>query len=241
RWAEQLGAHLIKKQYFEPHWARRRGQVCAYEKVSLYGLTLVEKRPVNFGPIDPVAAREIFIREALVGQQLDSGARFYRHNADLLRELERIEDKTRRRDIVADEEALYRYYDARLPAQVSDAASLKRWYERARRKDPELLCLTEADLLRAGDFDLSQFPDRLDTPAMSLKLDYAFDPGASRDGISVEVPVSALRQLKEEDLDWLVPGMLREKCIALIKALPKQVRKHFVPVPDHVDAILDEL
>ena len=242
-WIEKEAGKLLKYDYSEPHWEKRRGKVIAFEKVSLYGLVLAEKRKKVFGGIDPVISREIFIREGLVRSQVNTGLSFYRHNVDLIREIENMEDKTRRKDILVREEDLFQLYDKRLPDKVIDQASLERWYRQQGKNTKEELLFTREELLAAESdaLDLDAFPDRLEAGHLKLDLDYQFEPGAARDGVSVEVPVSALMQLKTEDLDWLVPGMLKEKCIALIKALPKPVRKHFVPVPDVVEKIFPQV
>ncbi|MEX2366560.1 MAG: ATP-dependent RNA helicase HrpA, partial [Pseudohongiellaceae bacterium] len=242
-WVEPLAKDLVKKEFFEPHWEKKRRQVMAWEKVTLYGLTLVEKRAVPFSKIDPQSCRELFIREALVAMQMDTRADFYHHNLKLINKITQLEEKIRRRDILVDEEQLFQFYDARLPGQVLDTASLERWWRKLPKQEQAKLYLSEQDLVssKLDEVDLSQFPDQLETQSMALKLDYQFSPGQETDGISIDVPVTALRQLKEEDLDWLVPGLLREKCIALIKALPKNIRKNFVPVPDYVDRLLPQL
>jgi ATP-dependent helicase HrpA len=212
----------------------------AYERVLLYGLALVEKRRVAYAPIDPVASREIFIREALVGMQLKTRAAFYHANVQLIARISNLEERTRRRDILVDENRIYSFYDALLPASVVDAASLERWYSGLPKPQAKNLLLTEDYVMNVevSAQDLQQFPQHIQTGDMALQLQYAFDPGKEQDGVSVEVPVSALKQLKADELDWLVPGLLREKCIALIKGLPKQLRKNFVPVPDIVNKVL---
>jgi len=242
-WVEQQALHLTRREYFEPHWESKRGQVLAYEKVLLYGLALVEKRKVAFGAIDPVASREIFIRAALVGRDLKTRAPFFNANCRLIDEVGSLEERTRRRDILVDEERIVEFYAARLADTVVDVASLERWYFGLPKPQAQALWLREADLLNAGaaDIDLSQYPQRFESAGLALSLEYAFDPGQVQDGVSVEVPVTALKQLRAEELDWLVPGLWREKCIALVKALPKPLRKHFVPVPDIVSSVLPNL
>ncbi len=242
-WVENLAGELLTREYLEPHWEKKRGEVMAYEKVSLYGLTLVEKRKVSFTQIDPMLSRELFIRQGLVPMDVDTRLGFYQHNQQLIAEINSLEEKTRRRDILVDDEILYQFYADRLPVNVCTQRSLERWVKSLDKTAGRQLYLKQSDLTRqdAAALNLEAFPDQLTTPSMSLKLEYEFAPGKVDDGISVEVPVSALRQLKEEDLDWLVPGMLREKCIALVKALPKNLRKHFVPVPDVIDRLLPGL
>ncbi|MES2624195.1 MAG: ATP-dependent RNA helicase HrpA [Pseudomonadota bacterium] len=239
-WIEALGAHLIRSEYSEPHWEQKRGQVLAFERVLLYGLALVEKRRVAYAPIDPVMSREIFIREALVGMQIKTRAPFYHANVQLIAKISNLEERTRRRDILVDESRIYEFYDAMLPPTVVDVASLERWYFALPKPKAKELLLTDDHLMNAevSAEDLQQFPQSIQASDMALQLQYAFEPGKEQDGVSVEVPVSALKQLKAEELDWLVPGLLREKCTALIKGLPKQLRKNFVPVPDVVNKVL---
>ena len=236
-WIEMMAGSLIKKHYSEPHWEKGRGKVIAFEKVSLYGLVLVDRRKVVYGSIDPVTSRELFIREGLACSQVNTKLPFYRHNSRLISEIENLEDKTRRKDLLVREEDIYQLYDDILPEEVIDQTSLERWYKKQGKGTTQALFFTRESLLNTQDdaLALEAFPDQLQAGHLTLDLDYRFEPGAAADGVSVDVPVSALTQLHEEDLDWLVPGMLREKCIALVKALPKPVRKNFVPVPDHVD------
>lgn len=239
-WIERQGRHLLKHEHFEPHWQRRRGQVMGKEKVSLYGLVLVEGRPLSYARVDPVAAREIFIRDGLAALQVDSRLPFVRHNRQLVERINALEERSRRRDIMVDDSEICAFYDSRLPATVVDVASLEKWYRAQAREVQDGLRLTEADLInqQSAPVDEAQYPQQLRVDTLKLPLDYVFDPGKSSDGVSVEVPVTALKQLREDDLDWLVPGLLREKCVALVKALPKGLRKHFVPVPDVVEKVL---
>ncbi|MDG2091347.1 MAG: ATP-dependent RNA helicase HrpA [Gammaproteobacteria bacterium] len=242
-WVEEAAGTLLNHEYFEQHWEKRRGQVMAFEKVSLYGLTLVERRKVSFSKIDPLVSRELFIRCALIALDMRTGIDFYQHNQQLIEKVSELEDKTRRRDILVDEEALFEFYDRLLPTHIFSTRNLERWYSKLDKKHKTALFLSEQDLIskHSADFDINEYPDQLTTPSMALKLDYEFAPGKASDGISVDVPVSALKQLKEEDLDWLVPGMLREKCIGLAKALPKPIRKLLVPIPDLIDQIMPAL
>lgn len=242
-WAEQQGKHLLKHEYFEPHWERKRGQVMGFEKISLYGLVLVEKRRVLYSKVDPLISREIFIRDGLTAMKLSTRADFYHHNKQMIEQYTQLEERSRRRDILVDEHVIYAFYDARLPATVVDVSSLERWYRKLPAATASSLKLSEADLLQddAEQVNPDHYPKQLGISELELPLDYVFDPGKDSDGVSVEVPVAALKQLKAEDLDWLVPGLLREKCIALIRALPRALRKNFVPVPDVVDKVLPAL
>ncbi|WP_374287782.1 ATP-dependent RNA helicase HrpA [Pseudomonas fluvialis] len=242
-WIEPLAGHLIKKNHFEPHWEKRRGQVVAYEQVTLYGLIVVGRRPVHFGPVDPVAARELFIREGLVRGEINSRARCLAANRALLERLDELEAKARRRDILADEETLYGYYEARIPADIHQAATFEHWYKSEGAKNPQLLIMREEDVLArdAKEVTAAQYPDILQLGELQLPLAYHFEPNHPRDGVTLRVPAPLLPQLPAERLDWLVPGLLEAKAIALVRGLPKALRKNFVPVPDFVGAALAKI
>ncbi len=242
-WIEPLAGHLVKKNHFEPHWEKKRGQVIAYEQVTLYGLIVVGRRPVHYGPIDPAAARELFIREGLVRGEINSRARALAANRELLERMDELEAKARRRDILADEETLFGYYDARLPADIYQTASFENWYRRESQKDPQLLIMGEEDVLarEAREVTASQYPDSLRIGELSLPLEYHFEPNHPRDGVTLRVPAPLLPQLRPERLDWLVPGLIEAKAIALVRGLPKAIRKNFVPVPDFVGAALSKI
>lgn len=239
-WIEPLATHLIKKNHFEPHWEKKRGQVVAYEQITLYGLILVGRRPVHFGPIDPVTSRELFIREGLVGGEIQSKAKCLAANKRLLEALDELEAKARRRDILADEETLYAFYEARLPAEIHQTATFDAWYRMTSQKDPNLLIMREEDVLarEASEVTAAQYPDSLQVGELRLPLTYHFEPGHPRDGVTVRVPAPLLPSLPGERLEWLVPGLLEAKCVALVRNLPKALRKNFVPVPDFVKASL---
>jgi len=239
-WIEPLAGHLIKKNHFEPHWEKKRGQVVAYEQVTLYGMIVVGRRPVHYGPIDPPAARELFIREGLVRGEINSRARALSANRELLERLDELEAKARRRDILADEETLFDYYDARLPADIYQTASFENWYKRESAKNPQLLIMREEDVLarEASEVTAAQYPDYLRIGELQLPLEYHFEPNHPRDGVTLRVPAPLLPQLRSERLDWLVPGLLETKAVALVRNLPKALRKNFVPVPDFVGAAL---
>jgi ATP-dependent helicase HrpA len=240
QWIEKQAGALLKYEYSEPHWEKNQGKVIAFEKVTLYGLVLAEKRKRAYSAIDSEASREIFIREGLVRADVNTRLPFYLHNARLVQEIEGMEDKTRRKDILVREEDIFQLYDARLSKEVVDQSSLERWLKTLAKPKVEQLKFRKEELLIAAEDapDLTEFPDQLHTGHLSLELDYQFEPGTAKDGVSVDVPVSVLMQLKEQDLDWLVPGMLKEKCMAMIRALPKPLRKNFVPVPDVIDQIM---
>lgn len=242
-WIEPLAAHLVKKNHLEPHWEKKRGQVVAYEQVTLYGMIIVGRRPVHYGPIDPPVAREMFIREGLVRGDINSRARCLTANRQLLERLDELEAKSRRRDILADEETLFGYYDARIPQDIYQAASFESWYKKGSAADAQLLIMREEDALArdAKEVTAAQYPDTLRIGELQLPLSYHFEPNHPRDGVTLRVPAPLLPQLQPERLEWLVPGLLEAKCIALVRGLPKALRKNFVPVPDFVGAALGKL
>lgn len=242
-WIEPLAAHLVKKNHLEPHWEKKRGQVVAFEQVTLYGMIIVGRRPVHYGPIDPPVAREMFIREGLVRGEINSRVRCLTANRQLLERLDELEAKSRRRDILADEETLFGYYDARIPQDIYQAASFESWYKKGSAADPQLLIMREEDALArdAREVTAAQYPDTLRIGELQLPLSYHFEPNHPRDGVTLRVPAPLLPQLQPERLEWLVPGLLEAKCIALVRGLPKALRKNFVPVPDFVGAALDKL
>ena len=243
-WIERLAGHLVRRRYSEPRWLRKRAKVVASETVTLYGLPIVTGRQVNYGPIDQAEARQIFIRRALVEGELDTRAPFFRHNQRLLAEVERLEDKTRRRDIRVDDDTLYQFYDQRLPSDIDSGASFDRWRRRIERDHPEALYFDRQSVMThdAAAVTAERFPDRLDLGnGLELPLVYKFEPTADDDGVTLQVPLAALNQIEPERLDWLVPGLLPERMAALLKAFPKSLRRHFVPVPDFVRVLTETL
>ena len=242
-WIEPLAGHLIKKNHFEPHWEKKRGQVVAFEQITLYGMIVVGRRPVHFGPIDPVVSRELFIREGLVRGEIQSRAKCLTANHKLLEQLDELEAKARRRDILADEETLYGFYEARLPVEIHQTATFDSWYKVNSQKHPDLLIMREEDVLarEASEVTAAQYPDTLRLGDLSLQLSYHFEPNHPRDGVTLRVPAPLLPALPGERLEWLVPGLLEAKCISLVRNLPKALRKNFVPVPDFIRAALARL
>ena len=242
-WVESVAGHLVKRSYSEPHWEKGRGQVAAYEKVNLFGLTLVARRKVNFGPIEPAVAREIFIRSALTEGDFDTRAPFWRHNRELIADIDDLERKTRRRDLLVDEETIYAYYDKRVPEGIYSTPQFEKWLKGVTRKTPKLLHMRIEDLLRQAPLEATdrQYPDYLDVEGTQLPLQYCFHPGEADDGVTLRVPQAILNQVTEARCGWLVPGLLREKVIALIRGLPKAIRKSLVPVPDVADACMAHL
>jgi ATP-dependent helicase HrpA len=238
-WVEQAGAHLVKRQHYEPHWERRAARAAIYERVTLFGLTLSSGRSVPYEHVDPKAARELFIRHALVLMEYDSRAPFLAHNLKLLEDLEYLQQKGRRVDLLGDEHQLYEFFDARIPAGISTGAAFEKWRREAEAKNPKLLWLTESDIAPGDvELDAEQFPDRLNTGPLVVELRYRFEPGHEDDGVSALVPLHVLNQLPEEPFEWLVPGLLDEKIEALVRSLPKNLRVHFVPVPEAVARVL---
>ena len=239
-WVEGLAGPLLKRSYAEPHWEKRSAQVTAIERVTLYGLPIIAGRRVNYGPLDPVLAREIFLRQALVQGEFHCKAPFFQHNRQLLEELAELETRARR-DLTADEEALYRFYDARIPEGIYSGPSFETWRKKAEREQPRLLFFDRATLLaEAGPAaDGEKFPDHLDLDGLKLPLRYRFAPGEDDDGITLTVPLAAVNQVDPKRLDWLAPGWQAERMAALLKTLPKAVRRHFVPVPNYVQALLE--
>lgn len=242
-WVEPEAGHLVRRQHDAPHWRRRRGRVMATERVTLYGLPIVEGRLVPWDPIDPAGARELFLREALAQGQLDTKGSFLARNEALLEELRELEARERRRDLVISEERLAELYGARIPEEICDARSFERWRRRAEAQDPDVLLLRREELLEAAPDAAAErdFPGTLVLGELELQLSYAFAPGTEEDGVTVTVPRAALPQLRPEALEWLVPGLLEARCTALLRSLPKGVRRQLAPVPDHVAAVLPEL
>ena len=238
-WAEPLAGHLVRRSYSEPRWDARRGAVLATEKVSLYGLPIVAGRPVNYGRIDPALARELFIRHALVEGDWPAQHRFLARNRDLLAEAEELERKARRRGLIADDEALFSFYDQRIPPSVTSARHFDAWWKKARAADPELLTFSPADLAgpAAQQIRPADFPDRWG----EFPVSYEFTPGEPGDGVTVDIPLTELNQARAEEFSWQVPGRREELVTELIRALPKQLRTAFVPAPDTARAVLARL
>ncbi|MEZ5537133.1 MAG: ATP-dependent RNA helicase HrpA [Thiolinea sp.] len=241
QWIEEFGKHLIKHHYTEPHWEQKPANVAAFERTSLYGITITPRRKVSFGRIDPQTSREIFIRHALVYGEYRTNAPFFQHNAELISDIETLEAKGRRRDILADEQLLYDFFEPLIPADVFNKHSFERWRKKAEAKNPQLLFLSRDYLMQrdAGHERSNQYPDTLTVQGMILPLRYHFEPNAEDDGVTVKVPLLALNQLSPIRFEYLVPGMLEEKVTAMIRGLPKQVRKQFVPAPDYARAVLE--
>jgi ATP-dependent helicase HrpA len=242
-WIEPLAGHLVKRSYSEPHWDRKGASALAYEKVSLFGLPVVPRRRVPYGPIDPEASRALLIQHGLVEGELDTKAEFFAHNRTLFEECEALEAKTRRHDLLLGQWARFDFYDCRIPASVCDGKRLERWRRNEERTNPRVLFMSQADLLReqVDDAVQARFPDALPSDEAELPLDYRFEPGTECDGVTVTVPLEALGHLDPQRLGWLVPGLLEDRIVALIKSLPKPIRRRLVPAPDTAKEVLRQI
>lgn len=242
-WVEPLAQHLVKRSYSEPHWEKKQAAVMAYEKVTLYGIPIVTSRKVNFGRIDPVLSRELFLRHALVEGDWQTHHQFWRENQRLLAEVEELENRARRRDILVDDETIYHFYDQRIPADVVSGRHFDTWWKKTRREQPDLLTFTRELLVNSGrgGVDGTDYPDEWRADGVALPLTYTFDPGTPTDGVTVDIPLPLLNQVPAESFDWQVPGLREELVIALIRSLPKAIRRNFVPVPDYARAALAQL
>ncbi|WP_264272695.1 ATP-dependent RNA helicase HrpA [Duffyella gerundensis] len=239
-WIEPLAQHLIKRSYSEPHWEKAQGAVMATEKVTLYGLPIVAARKVNYGSIDPVLSRELFIRHALVEGDWQTRHAFFRSNQKLRSEVEDLEHKSRRRDILVDDETLFAFYDRRIGQDVVSGRHFDSWWKKASRETPELLNFDKQMLIKEGAGNISQldYPNFWHQGNLKLKLSYQFEPGADADGVTVHIPLPLLNQVEEAGFEWQIPGVRRELIVALIKSLPKPVRRNLVPAPNYADAFL---
>jgi ATP-dependent helicase HrpA len=239
-WIEGVGVHLVKFQHFEPHWQKRQGRAAIHESSVLFGLTLQNRRKIPYERIDVSAAREMFIRCALIEQNFNCNAAFFKHNRELLESLGDQQQKGRRGDLFADEEILFRFFDERLPNSVVNGADFDRWRRKIEKTDPELLKLKKELVFGSGEnlVDEEQYPDHMVSGSAKLKLDYRFEPGHPEDGVTAVIPVHQLNQVSANAFEWLVPGLLKEKVITLIKVLPKSVRRNFVPAAEYADRFL---
>ncbi|MBC7191003.1 ATP-dependent RNA helicase HrpA [Marinobacter sp.] len=242
-WIEPLAAHVVKHHFSEPHWEQKRAQVMGFEKVTLYGLDIVSRRRVPWNRVNTAECREIFIRRALVEGDYHSKAPFIERNRALLESVEDLERKTRRRDLLVDDETLVQFYNDRIPEHITGGRDFETWWKGLAAGELKALELTERDILQRplDEQETSLYPDYLDWEGVQYPLSYQFEPTGEDDGVTLKVPLMALKQLPSRRLEWLVPGLLREKCIALVKGLPKSIRRNFVPVPDFVDAALDNM
>ena len=234
QWIEQVAGHLLKKQLLDPHWEKKSAEVIALERATLYGIVIYSGRRVNYSKVDPVAAREVFIREALVGNEWETKLPFLTQNEKLLKQVEDIEHKSRRQDVLVDDELIFAYYDQQIPADVCSGHLLEQWYREEAKKNPKLLMLTREELMRheAAGITTQAFPKTVRLGGVDCRATYLHEPGDAKDGITVEVPLFALNQVNEERCEWLVPGMLQGKIFALIKSLHQRPRSRLVPLPD---------
>jgi len=234
-WIPALAGHLLKKQLLEPHWEKKAAEVVALERATLYGIVVYNNRRVNFATLDPKGAREIFIREALVNGEWDTRLPFLAHNHKLVRQVQELEHKSRRQDVLVDDELIHAFYDAQVPAEVHSGASFERWYRDETRRSPKLLWLTREELMRheAAGITSAAFPKTIRLGGIDCQAAYLHEPGDPKDGLTASVPLYALNQVSEERCEWLVPGLLKEKVIALLKSLPQRPRSRLVPLPDY--------
>jgi ATP-dependent helicase HrpA len=239
-WAEEAGAHLVKRTWSEPHWSAKRAAVMAHERVTLYGVPLVADRLVNYGRIDPEVARELFIRHALVQGEWHQRHRFLATNRDLLEQAEELEHRARRRDLVVDEQTLFDFYDRVVPADVVSGAHFDAWWKQQRRTEPQLLTFDPSMLLheQAAEVLPEDYPETWHEDAVELPLHYRFAPGEPDDGLTVDVPLATLNHLDGDSFSWHVPGLREELVVALIRSLPKQLRVSFVPAPNFARGFL---
>ncbi|MGQ5524005.1 ATP-dependent RNA helicase HrpA [Chitinimonas sp. PSY-7] len=242
-WLEKMAGHLVKRDYFEPHWDEGMAQVVASERVTLYGLPVVARRKVHYGTVNPGHAREIMLREGLAGRRFNTRAAFWLHNEKLISEIEELEHKARRQDVLVDEEVLFAFYDSKVPADIVNGQGFDTWRKQIEKEQPQLLFLSREDLMRhAGEaITEQQFPPQLTLDGIDLPLAYRFEPGHLLDGVTVQLPLHLLNKVNGYAFDWLVPGLIREKITLLVKSLPKNVRRLCVPVPDFVTRMLVEL
>ncbi|WP_217589361.1 ATP-dependent RNA helicase HrpA [Burkholderia sp. GbtcB21] len=248
-WVEKIGAHLLKKSLSEPHWEKRPAQVSAYERATLYGLPIYHRRRVAFGKQDPARARELFIRGALVEGEFDTKLAFFAHNRKLLADIEQLEHKSRRQDVLVDDELIYAFYDQAIPEGIHTGVAFERWYrdEVKQGGQPEdklrLLYLSRDDLMRheAAGVTTELFPKRATMAGVEMALTYHFEPGTPRDGVTLAVPLYALNQVDARRCEWLVPGMLKEKVQLLLKSLPQKLRRHCVPLPEYAAGFVERM
>ncbi|CAN7259621.1 ATP-dependent RNA helicase HrpA [Massilia sp. LjRoot122] len=234
-WVEKIGAHLLKKSWGEPRWEKRQAQVTALERATLYGIVVYSNRRINYSQYNPREAREIFIRDALVAGDYETRAPFFAHNHKLVREIENLEHKSRRLDVLVDEQLIAAFYDKEIPDTVVNGAGFEKWYKDASRDNPKLLYLVREELMRheAAGVTTELFPKTMNVTGIEMGLTYHFEPGSPRDGVTLAVPLFALNQIPQERAGWLVPGMLKEKVHLLLKSLPQKLRRHCVPLPEY--------
>ena len=242
-WLEQVGGHLLKKQLLDPHWEKKSGEVIALERATLYGLVVYSGRRVPFGKVDPQSAREIFIREALVQVQWETALPFLASNHKMIAKVEELEHKSRRQDVLVDDELIFAFYDQQIPADVCSGRLLENWYKNEVKRQPSLLLLSREELMRheAAGITTQAFPKTIRLGGTDCMATYLHAPGDARDGVTVTVPLFVLNQVSEDRCEWLVPGLLKDKIQALLKSLPQKPRSRFVPLPDSAAKLTEAL
>ncbi len=240
QWIPGIAGHLLKTQLLEPHWEKKAGEVVALERATLYGLVVYNNRRVNFGRVDAAAAREIFIREALVAGEIDTRLPFLAHNQKLIRQVQELEHKARRQDVLVDDELIHAFYDQQLPAEVCSTATLEKWFRVEVRRQPQLLTLNRDELMRheAAGITTAAFPRAVRLGGIDCSASYLHEPGDAKDGLSVTVPLYVLNQVADERCEWLVPGMLKDKVMALCKSLHQRPRSRLLPLADYAEAFI---
>ncbi|WP_413753127.1 ATP-dependent RNA helicase HrpA [Streptomyces sp. R-74717] len=240
-WIEPLAQHLLKRTYSEPHWEKDQAAVMAYERVTLYGVPIVAQRKINFGRIDAEASRDLFIRNALVEGDWRTHHQFFHDNRKLLGEVEELEHRARRRDILVDDETLFDFYDQRIPDHVVSGAHFDSWWKHKRRDEPDALDFERSMLIneKAGAVTKDDYPDSWRQGKLKFRVTYQFEPGADADGVTVHVPLQVLNQVTAEGFDWQIPGLREEVVTELIRSLPKPIRRHYVPAPNYAGKFLD--
>ena len=241
-WLESMGAHLIRRHQYEPHWEKKPARVAAFERATLYGILLYANRRIHYGPLDPAESRRIFIRQALVEGEYETRAPFFQHNRKLIGDIEALEHKSRRPDVLVDEELIYAFYDSLIPVGIHNGAAFEHWRRDAEAGTPKLLYLKREDLMRheAAGITTAQFPHQLAIGGRSYALEYLHDPGNARDGLTLTVPLIALNQISAARCDWLVPGLLKEKVALLAKTLPQKIRHKLGPLPEFADEFANQ-
>ena len=243
-WLEKVGTHLIKRSYFDAHWEKKSMQVAGWERTTLYGVVINPKRRIHYGPLAPAESREIFIRQGLVSEEIDESFAkrwpFFQHNQKLIREIEHLEHKQRRQDVLVDDELIFAFYDSIIPEGIHNGATFDHWRKEAERVTPKLLYLAKDDLMRhsAAGVTTEAFPHHLKVGGVDYALSYHFEPGSPRDGVTLTLPLAQLNQIPALRMEWLVPGLLKEKLVQLIKTLPQKIRAKVVPVPEFVEEFL---
>lgn len=242
-WLEKVGAHLLKKSWGEPRWEKKQAQVTALERATLYGIVVYGGRRINYGQRNPREAREIFIRDALVAGDYETRLPFYIHNHKLVKDIENLEHKSRRQDVLVDDQLIAAFYDKEIPLDIVNGAGFEKWYKDLARDNPKLLYLNREELMRheAAGVTTELFPKTMVVTGIEMGLTYHFEPGSPRDGVTLAVPLFALNQIPQERAGWLVPGMLKEKVHLLLKSLPQKLRRHCVPLPDYAAKFVERI